>query len=185
MLRRPDDPALARPIVDEQGSAVAADIPAGDAGIVAGPDLDGDHHTVVELEERFETVVALLIIDVVHLAEDRRDLVGSIHHHDLVEQMDAPVEHHAAAGHGILPPALRDAAGAGDAGHDLKHVAEQPGVYGFEHSGVIRVGPAVLVDGERLPVRRAVSIMVCSSPLLIATGFSQTTALPASSAWQT
>lgn len=104
MLRRPDDPALARPIVDEQGSAVAADIPAGDAGIVAGPDLDGDHHTVVELEERFETVVALLIIDMVHLAEDRRDFVGSIHHHDLVEQMDAPVEHHAAAGHGILPP---------------------------------------------------------------------------------
>ena len=38
---------------------------------------------------------------------------------------------------------------------------------------------------NRLPVRFAVSIMSCSSPLDMATGFSHTTAFPASSAWHT
>ena len=63
--------------------------------------------------------------------------------------MDAPVQHHAAAGHGVLPPALRDAAGSGHAGLDLKHLAEKTGFRLLPHGQIIGVGAAVLVDGEQ------------------------------------
>ena len=57
----------------------------------------------------------------------------------LIDEMNAPIEHHAAAYHRIQAPALWDAPGPGDAGFDLEHIAQLSGFNGFPHMEIIGI----------------------------------------------
>ena len=144
--------AVYLPVVYNRRAVLAEYIPAGKLYKVARSDLDIHRQIAFEDERGSEAVVALLVGDVCELRIDGDELSALADAQSLIEQVDAPIEHHAAAVHLLIAPVAGDAARALNTGLDTEHPTQLVVVKNLSDTLVIRVPASVLVDGEKLAV---------------------------------
>ncbi len=130
-------------ILDLSSALVAAQIPVGEGDKVAGAHLHGGGQAAFKHHVHDEAVVHLVVGHMGHLGVNRLDLLRD-HHHQAVQQVNAPVEHHAAALGLDAAPVAGNAPGAMVAGFDVEHVAHQLFLVDLLHNQVVLVPAAVL-----------------------------------------
>ena len=146
----PDHAGGLTPIGD-QGGAVAADhVEAGQTDEVGGAHLHVDRQIVLKVHLQLEAVVHQLVGDVIALAPDLLESLVLHDTHDLVDEVDTPVQNHAAALGGILTPVPGDTAGAVATGLDVVHGAQLTALVDVPHDQKLTVPAAVLVDRKEL-----------------------------------
>src|SRR5699024_9172290 len=84
------------PAVEDSSTDCALHVPARQIDKVGGTDFDAVNQTALKGDIHLEAVVNLLIGYMVHSCVNRSNLLRN-HHKHLVNQMYAPVQHHAAA----------------------------------------------------------------------------------------
>ena len=139
------------PVHDLGGAVFALHVEPGEGEEVIGAQLDAGFGAVGEENPQVEAVVYLVVGVVGGFAPDADDLVlaaGDLE--ELVDHVDAPVQHHAAAVLLVAAPVAGDAPGAVDPGLDVQEVADLAAVGDFFHGQEVHVPAAVLVDGEKL-----------------------------------
>src|SRR5699024_6322839 len=89
-------PAGVAEVLDFRCALVAAQVPVGQGDEVAGAHFHGGGDAALEHHVHDEAVVHLVVGDVGHLGVNLFDFLGD-HQHNAVQQVHAPVKHHAAA----------------------------------------------------------------------------------------
>ena len=151
-IRDLDYLAVEIPVVYNCGAVLAEDIPTRKLDEVARGDLDIHRKVALEDKRDSEAVVAFLVGDICQLCIDGDELSALADAQRLVEQVDAPIEHHAAAVRLLVAPVAGDAARALNAGLDAEHLAEFVIREDLLDALEVRIPASVLMDGEELAV---------------------------------
>ncbi|CDC64599.1 unknown [Clostridium sp. CAG:448] len=156
-----DDMAGSAPIRNQCGAVHAAGIKAGQVDEVGRADFNPAAQVALIIHIHLETVVHLRICQVIATAVDREQLAIGDDVDHLVDQVYAPVQHHAAAVRFFLTPVAGNAVGTLYAGFHCEHIAQLAAAVQIPHDKKLAVPAAVLVHGEQ-----AVRLLACRNHFL-------------------
>ena len=148
----PHHPGGHGPVRDQGGAVGTGHVEPGHIDEVGGADLHMGGQVAVKVHFQLEAVVHQLIGDMVTLAPDLPQGAVGDDAHDLVDEVNAPVQDHAAAMLRLLPPVAGDAPGAVDTGLDMVYLPQFSAAVDVPHEQKFPIPPAVLVNREEAAI---------------------------------
>ena len=145
--QKPDHLPLAPPAVDLNGSIGTGHMPSGLCDETIGGDFHHGGHSIFKSDHRLKIVIHLMGKDAEKLAVHLGNL-GIDEIQQLIAQMNAPIQNHAAAVDLIAPPAVERSPGPLYAALDTIRRADGLVLHNLFDRSVIFIPPAVLVDGK-------------------------------------
>ena len=145
----PDNVRGLAPVGDDGGAVRAGHVEPGHADEVRGSDLHARDQVIIKEHIQLEAVIHQLIGDMVAVAEDLPQRFVVHDAHDLVDEVNAPVQDHAAAMLRRAAPVTGNAPGSVYTGLHAVHLPQITAVINVAHEQEFAVPAAVLVNREQ------------------------------------